>query len=146
MLPIIEIYANIGYSLKCWSQVRLILKIYIFIYFSWRLIPLQYCGGLYHTSTWISDGCTWIPPILNLPPTSLPIPSLWVVPQHQLWVSCFMNQTYVGHLFHIWLYTCFNAIFSNCPTLTFSHMVQKSVLYICVSFAVLHGGLSLLSF
>ena len=29
--------------------------------------------------------------------------------------------------------TCFNAILSYHPTLTFSHRVQKSVLYICVS-------------
>jgi len=33
--------------------------------------------------------------------------------------------------------TCFNAILSNHHTLTFSHRVQQSVLYICVSFAVL---------
>jgi len=33
-------------------------------------------------------------------------------------------------------YTCFNAIFSNHPTFAFSHRVQKSVLYICVFFAV----------
>ena len=34
----------------------------------------------------------------------------------------------------------FSAILSNHPTLTFSHIVQKSVLYICVSFVVLHMG------
>ena len=33
------------------------------------------------------------PPILNLPPTSLLTPSLWVVPEHRLWVPCFMHQT-----------------------------------------------------
>ena len=38
----------------------------------------------------------------------------------------------------IWWYTCFYAIFSNHPTLTLSHRVQKSVLYTCVSFAVSH--------
>ena len=37
-------------------------------------------------------------------------------------------------------------IFSNHPTLTFSHRVQKSVLYICVSISVLHIGLLLPSF
>ena len=31
----------------------------------------------------------------------------------------------------------FNAVLSNHPTLAFSHRVQKSVLYICVSLAVL---------
>ena len=34
----------------------------------------------------------------------------------------------------------FNAILSNHPTLTFSHRVQKSVLYIYVSFPVSHIG------
>ena len=37
-------------------------------------------------------------------------------------------------------FTYGNAILSYRPTFTFSHIVQKSVLYICVSFAVLHIG------
>ena len=37
----------------------------------------------------------------------------------------------------------FHAVLSEHPTLAFSHRVQKSVLYICVSFSVLHIGLSL---
>ena len=45
--------------------------------------------------------------------------------------------------FYIWWCTCFSAILSNHPTFTFSHWVQKSVLYICVSFVALHVGLSL---
>ena len=51
-----------------------------------------------------------------------------------------------GNSFHIWYYTCFNAILPNHPTLSLSHRVQKTVLYICVSFAVSHTGLSLPSF
>ena len=81
---------------------------------------------------------SWTPP-----PTSLPIPSLWVIPVHQPRVSCIMHQTWTGDSFHIWYYTCFNAILSNHPTLALSHRVQKTVLYICVSLAVLHTGLSL---
>ena len=49
-------------------------------------------------------------------------------------------------IFHIWQYTCFNVILSNHPTLTFSHRVQKSVLYLCVCFAVSHIGSLLSSF
>ena len=37
-------------------------------------------------------------------------------------------------------------LFQNHPTITLSHRVQKTVLYICVSFAVSHTGLSLPSF
>jgi len=40
---------------------------------------------------------------------------------------------------------CFNAILSNHPTLSFS-WVQKSILYICVSFAALHVALLVPSF
>ena len=42
-----------------------------FIYFNWRLITLQYCGGFCHTLTWISHGCTCVPhpePPSHLPP------------------------------------------------------------------------------
>ena len=79
-------------------------------------------------------------------PTSLPIPSLWVIPVHQPQASCNLHQTWTGDSFLMWYYTCFNAILQNHPTLTLSHRVQKTVLYICVSFAVLHTGLSLPSF
>ena len=39
----------------------------------------------------------------------------------------------------------YNAVLSNHPTLAFSHWVQKSVLYICVSFSALHVGSSVSS-
>ena len=42
-----------------------------------------------------------VSPIRNPPPASLLTPSPWVVPEHWLWVSCFMHQTCTGHLFYI---------------------------------------------
>ena len=77
-------------------------------------------------------------PIMIIPPTSLPIPSLSVFPVHQPWAPCLMHQTWTGNLFHLWQYTYFNDMLSNHPILTFSHRVQHSVIYICVSFAVSH--------
>ena len=47
-------------------------------------------------------------PILNPPPSSLPIPSLWVVPVHQPQASSIVHRTWTGNSFHIWYYTYFN--------------------------------------
>ena len=57
-----------------------------------------------------------------------------------------MHRTWTGDSFHTWYYTCFNAILPYHPTLALSHRVQKTVLYICVSFAVSHIGSLLPSF
>ena len=40
-------------------------------------------------------------PILNPPPSSLPIPSLWVVPVHQPQASSIVHRTWTGSSFHI---------------------------------------------
>ena len=54
-------------------------------------------------------------PILNPPPTSLPISSLWVIPVHQPQASCILHWTWTGDSFLIWYYTRFNAILPNHP-------------------------------
>ena len=80
-------------------------------------------------------------PILIPPPSSLPTPSLWVVPVHQPQASSIVHRTWTGNSFHTWYYTCFNAILPKLPTLSLSHKVHKTVLYISVSFAVSYTGL-----
>ena len=57
---------------------------------------------------------SWTPPS-----TSLPVPSLWVIPVHQPQASCILHQTWTGDSLLIWCYTCFNAILPNHPTFYF---------------------------
>ena len=67
------------------------------------MIPLHNCDGFCQTSTWSRYRCTYVPSLLNLPPTSLSIPPLWVVTEHQLLVRCVTQQIPTGYLlsFHL---------------------------------------------
>ena len=107
-----------------------------YLFFAFKVLlfyflTLQYCIGFamyqYESATGIH-----VFPILNPPPSSLPVPSLWVVPVHQSQASSIFHWTWTGDSFHIWYYSCFNAILPNLPTLSLSHRVQKTVLYIIV--------------
>ena len=89
---------------------------------------------------------THVSPLLNTPPNPVSTPTLQVVTEHPLWASCIIHQTPTGYLFYIWSCICFNASLSSHPTPSFSHWVQKSVLYVCVSFATPHVGLLVPSF
>ena len=113
-----------------------------FIFISWRLITLQYCSGFL---SYIDMNQPWIymysPSRSPLPPPSPSYSSGFS--QGTGPSTCLMHPAWAGDLFHPRQYTCFDAVLSKHPTLAFSHRVQNSVLYICVSFSVLHIGLSL---
>ena len=115
------------------------ISFFFFILFLNFTILYQFC----HILKWIRHRYTRIP---HPEPSSLPIPSLWVVPVHQPQASSIVHRTWTGDSFHTWYYTCFNAILPNLPTLSLSHRVHKTVLYISVSFAVSYTGLLLASF
>ena len=117
------------------SQWAVFVLFFILFYF----LTLQYCIGF---AIYQNESATGIHvfPNLNPPLSSLPIPSFWVIPVHQPQASTIVHRTWTGDSFHIWYYTCFNAILPNHPTLSLSHRAQKTVLYICVSFAVSHTG------
>ena len=76
------------------------------------LITLQYYIGFAIHEHESATG-VHVFPILNPTPTSLPIPSLWVIPVHQPQASCILHRTWTGNSFFIWYYTCFNAILPN---------------------------------
>ena len=64
-------------SAICWSWVELasVSLCSFFLFFNWRLITLQHCGGFCHTFTWISHGCTCVPhpePPSHLSPHPIP--------------------------------------------------------------------------
>ena len=65
---------------------------------------LQYCISFAIYQNESSTGIH-VFPILKPPPSSLPIPSLWVMPVHQPQASSIMHQTWTGDSFHIWYYT-----------------------------------------
>ena len=112
----------------------------LFFFFFYFTILYWFC----HTSTCIRHRCTCVPhpePRSHLPHHTIPLGH----PSAPAPASCILHRTWTGDSFLIWYYTCFNAILQIIPS-SLSHRVQKTVLYICVSFVVSHTGLSLPSF
>ena len=81
------------------GKVRALLFIFLFLFILFYL-TLQYCIGFTTYQNESATG-THVFPILNPPPSSLPIPSLWVVPVHQPQASSIMHRTWTGDLFDI---------------------------------------------
>ena len=94
-------------------------------------LTLQYCIGF---AIYQHESATGIHvfPILNPPPSSLPVPSLWVVPVHQPQACSIMHRIWTGDSFHIWYYTCFNAILPNHPTLSLSQSPKDCSIHQCL--------------
>ena len=122
-----------------WRKVHLL----FFFFFLYLFFNLEYCIGFAIHQHESAMG-VHVFPILNPPPTSLPIPYLWVIPVNQPQASCILHRTWTGDMFLI-LYTFQCHSPKSSPT-SLSHRVQKIILYICVSFAVSHTELSLPSF
>ena len=108
--------------------------------FNWRLIT--FIGVVFSIHQHESAMGVHVSPWPKSPSNAISF--LSVVPVHWVWVPSFMPQTWAGHVSHmvIYIFQCYSQIILSLPF----PRVQKSVLYICVSFAVLHLGSSLLSF
>ena len=110
-----------------------------FIYLFILLYNVWFC----HTLTWIRHECTYVPHP-DPPPTSLPIPALWIIPVHQPQAPCILHQTWTGDSFLIWYYTCFNTILPNHPTLSLSlihtHTHVSLSIYIYYLYMNVHGS------
>ena len=83
---------------------------YILIFFFF--LTLKYCIGFAIHQHESATGI-YVFPILNPPPSSLPVPSLWVVSVHQPQASSIMHRTWTGDLFHIYYSVIKNNTFES---------------------------------
>ena len=116
-----------------------------FIYFNWRLITLQYCSVFAihcHESAMGVHVSPILNPPLHLPPHPIPQGHPNAPALSALSHASNLDWRSVSHMI-IYMFQCYSLKSSH---LAFSHRIQKSVLYICVSFAVSHIGSSLPSF
>ena len=110
---------------------------FFFFFFNFTIL-YWFC----HTSTWICHGYTRVPnpePLSHLPPhtislghPSAPAPSI-------LYPASNLDWRFVSYMV-LYMFQCHSP---KSSTLSLSHWIQKTVLYICVSFAVSYTGLLL---
>ena len=75
------------------------------IYFYWTIISSQCCVSFCHTTKRISHMQTYIPSLLDLPPTALSLPIQVTTSQStKLSSLCYIQQLPTKNLFHTWWY------------------------------------------
>ena len=113
------------------SKWKVILFIFSFfkIYFNWRLITLQYCGGFCHTFTWISHGYTCVPHPDS--PSHLPP---YPIPQGHLSAPALSTLSHASDLDWRSVSTLFSQIIPPSPSPTES----KSLFFTSVSLLLSH--------
>ena len=73
--------------------------LFYFIFFYFIVLVLPYINT---NMPWVHTcSPSWTP----LPPPSLPVPSLWVIPAHQPQASSIVHRTSTANSFHTWYYT-----------------------------------------
>ena len=106
-------------------------NVFFSVFFFFFFFNLKNCIGFAIHQHESATGVHVIP-ILNPPPTSLPWPSLWVIPVHQPQASCILHRTWTGDSFLIWYYTCFNAILPNHPSFPLPRSPKNCSIYLCL--------------
>ena len=112
-----------GTGVHAVTQIFFFLK-NLFIYFNWRTVTSQQCGGPWHTSARISHRHTCGPPPswTAVPPPSPPTPLGCPWP---LALSALLHALNVHWSSVLHMVTCmFQSILLYHPTLAFSHIVQ----------------------
>ena len=89
--------------------LKIFICIFKFIYFNWMLITLQYCGGFWHTFTWISHGCTCVPG----EHMGNKIYFLFSLLHWNAFCQVTRNFTFPKFSDHIWFWFYFPAVFST---------------------------------
>ena len=110
----------------CFVLLYFLFKFFYYIIFYFTVL-YWFC----HTSTCIRRGCTCVPNP-EPPPSSIHIPSLWVIPVHQPQASCILHWTWTGDSFLIWYYTCFNAILPHHPPLPLPQSPKDCYIHLCL--------------
>ena len=122
--------------------------IYSFIFLNLTCLFIFYFTILYwfcHTSTCIRHGCTRVPhpePLSHLPPYTIPLGHPSAPAPSFLYPASNLDWRFISYMI-LYMFQCHSP--KSSPS-SLSHRVQKTVLYIRVSFAVLHTGLSLPKF
>ena len=91
---------HVGASRSIWALSRK-LRVWVFFFFNWRLITLQYCSRFCHTLTWISHGCTCVPypePPSHLPPHPIRLGRPSTPAPSTLYQGLMLKLQYFGHL------------------------------------------------
>ena len=111
-------------------MIQWMLEIFLInLLFNWNIIALQNFAIFCQTSIWISQKYTYIPSLLNLPPISHPIPSLWMLTVWSLVPLLFLNPAY----------TSGSSQFTYCWSLTWK--ILSITLLVC---AELSGSINIL--
>ena len=118
-----------------WLQI--ILKCLFFFFFNFTLFYFTILYWFCHTSTWICHGCTRVPnpeAPSHLPPHTITLGHPGALAASILYPALNLDWRFISCMI-LYMFQCHSP---KSPTFSLSLRVQKTVLYICISFAVSH--------